>query len=760
MENRFLEMDENLKEAASKKTRHLYGRPGNGSNGYGSPTLDRFSSQSSTWARPFAATDRVLVILIENGGVDLGIPALVDILLQVIPGTSIIPASYRQKLVDFIRKKIEEFTDNLLETAELAINRYMDAKPGLFGDVIILRDGTASYQDLKNTLFGQSRSEKIVDLIILTHGSNDFISVTGGIDANRIRAMKTEYGKPLSIRSVYMMNCVGSSLNQAWLDAGAKVSSGSIRNNYLPEPTMYFFWKNWKDGQTFENAATSAYRKTINLMNSAVRGFLRALPIPGTGILADNLDFEKFDFVRDSAPVIQGQRSVTIKTDNLTFAQTVSSSLATTVLPAGLLASLALSEPEPSGNGGAGSLSQQGLDLIKEWERFQASLYNDPVGHCTIGYGTRLHSGSCDGRQSEQPYLNGITEEKAAELLLQRAGEFEKIIREQVSVALNQNQFDALVSFAYDIGPGAFKKSTLVRLLNQGDYASVPLEMKKWIKARHNGSLVDLPGLAQRRQAEAELFEKAPPAGNGLGSQQSFSIGHRMGSRRPGYSIAQNPAGAVIAGVTVGDAAQIGLAAVSIAQAQFAASQGSFTLVYDKAHRVLTTEARAKMPGAQRTKSRYTRNLLFLGIKRLNAARADIIIEWEGNPYGEIGTPIITRNLASSTEWSRSSANVTITRVERIPEPNTDPRTWAIAYHYEGTYDPWGNGYFEFNGEFEVNAFGGLKFTRPHQVVSRSFADWALAGSPEGKVRRGQDVIVPVPAIPQEQIDYLRTRLP
>jgi hypothetical protein len=136
-----------------------------------------------------------------------------------------------------------------------------------------------------------------------------------------------------------------------------------------------------------------------------------------------------------------------------------------------------------------------------------------------------------------------------------------------------------------------------------------------------------------------------------------------------------------------------------------------------------------------------------------------VIIEWEGNAYGEIGTPVIRRNLGTSTEWSKSSANITITKVDRIPLPRTDPRTWPIVYTYEGTYDPFGNGYFEFSGEFEINAFGGLKFNR-HEVVSRSLSDWILRDSPEEAVQRGEAVIVPVPAIPQEQISYLRTRLP
>ena len=71
---------------------------------------------------------------------------------------------------------------------------------------------------------------------------------------------------------------MGAETTSMLLDAGAKVSSGALRNNYLPEPTMFFFWKSWKEGQTFETAVTSAYRKTINLMNDAVSAFVGALP--------------------------------------------------------------------------------------------------------------------------------------------------------------------------------------------------------------------------------------------------------------------------------------------------------------------------------------------------------------------------------------------------------------------------------------------------------------------------------------------------
>jgi hypothetical protein len=206
--------------------------------------------------------------------------------------------------------------------------------------------------------------------------------------------------------------------------------------------------------------------------------------------------------------------------------------------------------------------------------------------------------------------------------------------------------------------------------------------------------------------------------------------------------------------IGIGEALQIGLAGVSIIQAQLSASQGSFTLTYPQAQRLLTPEARATMPTAQ-AKHAYSAPLLHLAIGALiPAAEADVIIEWEGNDYGEIGTPVIRRRLETSTEWSKSSANIAIALRETIPPQDMDPRAWPIVYSYEGTYDPYGNGYFEFTGEFEINAFGGLHFNR-HKVVTRSMADFAIGGQPEDKVARGRDIVVPIPAMPADQQKWL-----
>ena len=501
MNNRFFEMDDFLSGRA-RKSRCRCGKR----NGHGHRHGSGVASMQSLWAGSFSATDRALLILIENGGVDLGLPAIVDKLFSALPGADIVPDSYRRQLVTFLREKITSFTDNLLETAELSLNRYSAAQPEFYGNVVVLRDSTATYTDLKDKLISLSRAGKIIDAIILTHGSDDYISVTGGVDSNKIRAIKTEYGKPLSIRSVYMMNCVGSSLNKAWLDAGAKISSGAMKNNYLPEPSTFFFWNSWKEGQAFETAVTSAYRKTINLMNDVVRGFISDIPIPGTSALAGLIDFANFDFVKDSAPVVQGQHGLTINSDDLTFAKSVVSSLATTVLPARALETLRVSRAYSDTQTRA--LSPAGAELIKGFEGFIPKLYNDPVGHCTVGYGTLVHKGNCDGRDAEQPYLDGVTKEKATELLTQEAGGFEKTINEKVTVPLNQNQFDALVSFVYNVGPANFQKSTLLKVLNQGKYDAVPGELRKWTKGRQNGQLVELPGLVKRRTAEADLFQK------------------------------------------------------------------------------------------------------------------------------------------------------------------------------------------------------------------------------------------------------------
>jgi lysozyme len=143
-------------------------------------------------------------------------------------------------------------------------------------------------------------------------------------------------------------------------------------------------------------------------------------------------------------------------------------------------------------------LSPAGVRFIGRWEGFRGNLYNDPLGHCTIGFGHLVHRGNCDGSEPAR-FKRGITRRRGLKLLRKDIADYEVAINDVVQVALNQQQFDALVSFAYNVGTGAFGTSTLVRKLNQGHYQAVRSELMRWT---NNG----LPGLVSRRRAEGELF--------------------------------------------------------------------------------------------------------------------------------------------------------------------------------------------------------------------------------------------------------------
>lgn len=139
--------------------------------------------------------------------------------------------------------------------------------------------------------------------------------------------------------------------------------------------------------------------------------------------------------------------------------------------------------------------SEAGINLIKGFEGFRAQAYLCPGDVWTIGYGSTV--GVKPGMQ--------ITESEASVRLREElASIYEKVVNRHVSVPLTQNQFDALVSFTYNLGESAFRHSMLLRRLNEGDYAAAAREFKRWNKS--NGKV--LKGLVKRRRQEAELFLK------------------------------------------------------------------------------------------------------------------------------------------------------------------------------------------------------------------------------------------------------------
>lgn len=143
--------------------------------------------------------------------------------------------------------------------------------------------------------------------------------------------------------------------------------------------------------------------------------------------------------------------------------------------------------------------SSNGRALIRNAEGDRPTAYYCPAGVLTIGVG---HTGP-----DVKPGMR-ITQVQSDTLLANDLVRFEKAVNAAVKVPLTQNQFDALVSFTFNLGAGALQSSTLLKLLNAGDYAGAAKQFAAWNKLRENGVLTVSKGLTKRRANEAALFRK------------------------------------------------------------------------------------------------------------------------------------------------------------------------------------------------------------------------------------------------------------
>jgi len=158
------------------------------------------------------------------------------------------------------------------------------------------------------------------------------------------------------------------------------------------------------------------------------------------------------------------------------------------------------------------SISQKGIDFLKGYEsevkeNGKHILYNDDAGYCTIGYGHLVDGKiSCENISNEkkEKFKSGLTDTEAKELLQSDFIKYENIVKKNVEVNLYQHEFDALVSFVYNVGGPNFSSSTLLKKLNLKKYPEVPAEFLRWNKA---GGKV-MRGLTFRREAEAKIFKE------------------------------------------------------------------------------------------------------------------------------------------------------------------------------------------------------------------------------------------------------------
>ena len=145
-------------------------------------------------------------------------------------------------------------------------------------------------------------------------------------------------------------------------------------------------------------------------------------------------------------------------------------------------------------------LSPRGLRFIARMEGFFPEVYNDPAGHCTIGYGTLLHLGACT--EADRLKWGRLSRSEALALMRQELMEMSFELNRLVRVGLTSGQRDALMSFTYNCGVSALRRSTLLSLLNQRRYRQAADQLLRWDKA--SGQV--LPGLVKRRAAERLMF--------------------------------------------------------------------------------------------------------------------------------------------------------------------------------------------------------------------------------------------------------------
>ena len=143
------------------------------------------------------------------------------------------------------------------------------------------------------------------------------------------------------------------------------------------------------------------------------------------------------------------------------------------------------------------SISKTGIDLISSFEGIRLNAYDDGVGVWTIGIGTTVYPNGVKVKKGDT-----CTEAQAKAYMAHDLKKFEAAVNNAVKIPLNQNQFDALVSLAYNIGTGAFSKSTLVKKLNGNDIRGAADQFDVWVNAGGKR----MQGLVNRRAKEKALF--------------------------------------------------------------------------------------------------------------------------------------------------------------------------------------------------------------------------------------------------------------
>ena len=141
-------------------------------------------------------------------------------------------------------------------------------------------------------------------------------------------------------------------------------------------------------------------------------------------------------------------------------------------------------------------ITDDGLQLIKRFEGFSPTVYICPAGWPTIGYGHVVKD------HERGRFVDGIEPDAGTAVLRTDVEIAERAVLRLIETGLDDSQFDALVSFAFNLGAGALQRSTLRRKINREEHLAVPAELRRWVWAGGR----KLKGLVRRREAEAAMY--------------------------------------------------------------------------------------------------------------------------------------------------------------------------------------------------------------------------------------------------------------
>jgi len=143
----------------------------------------------------------------------------------------------------------------------------------------------------------------------------------------------------------------------------------------------------------------------------------------------------------------------------------------------------------------------KGIKMTKSSEGFRSHLYNDAARYCTIAYGHLVKKAPCNGMEPAE-FRAGVTEPRGTELLISDMEVARWSVMTMTRVELTDGQFAALCDFVYNVGASNLRNSTLLQVINQGDFDRVPAQFRRWIIADGR----EIPGLKIRREREIILF--------------------------------------------------------------------------------------------------------------------------------------------------------------------------------------------------------------------------------------------------------------